>query len=264
MKELGERVRRLPRDTHECLAFFSRLPVGSSYDLTDFRISAAAWPLAGGVIVLVPAIVLWGAISIGLPSLIGAALALLLAVAITGGLHEDGLADTADGFGGGESRERKLEIMRDSRLGSYGALALIFSVMIRTMSLAMLSGDPGRGVIALFAIALASRSLALWHWSSLDPARSEGLAFSAGRPDWRALAISAGLGVVGLAALLLAFGSAAIIAAVLAVLLTAFFTKLAEQQIGGHTGDTIGASQQIAEAALLVGLTAGWQSYVPV
>jgi adenosylcobinamide-GDP ribazoletransferase len=264
MKEFGARFQRLPRDTQECLAFFSRLPVGSGEKLSDFRISAAAWPLAGGVIVLVPAIVLWLALSLGLPSLIAAVLALGLAVAITGGLHEDGLADTADGFGGGETKERKLEIMRDSRLGSYGALALIFSIMIRTMALAMLSGEPGRGVIALFAIALASRTLALWHWNALEPARADGLAVSAGQPDWRALSIGVGLGLVGFIALLLTFGTAAIIAAGAAIIMTFLFTRLSERQIGGHTGDTIGASQQIAEAALLAGLTAGWQSYLTV
>jgi adenosylcobinamide-GDP ribazoletransferase len=200
----------------------------------------------------------------GLPSLIAAALALALAVAITGGLHEDGLADTADGFGGGDTRERKLEIMRDSRLGSYGALALIFVVMIRVMSLAMLSGDAGRGAITLFSVALASRALALWHWSSLEPARSEGLAFSAGQPDWRALVIGAGVGAVGLIALFFAFGMATLYAAGLAIIATVAFTGLAKSQIGGHTGDTIGACQQVAEAALLAGLTVGWQSYAPI
>ena len=264
MKEFGERFQRLPRDTQECLAFFSRLPVGSGDKLTDFRTSAAAWPLAGGVIVLVPAIVLWLALGLGLPSLIAAALALGLAVAITGGLHEDGLADTADGFGGGETKERKLEIMRDSRLGSFGAMALIFSIMIRTMALAMLSGEPGRGVIALFAITMASRTLALWHWHALEPARAEGLAVAAGQPDWRALSIAVGLGLVGFIALLITFGSAAIVAAAAAIVMIFLFTRLSDHQIGGHTGDTIGASQQIAEAALLAGLTAGWQTYLPV
>jgi adenosylcobinamide-GDP ribazoletransferase len=264
MKEFRERLLRLPRDTHESLAFFSRLPVGSRTTLTDFRISAAAWPLAGGFIVLLPAVLLWLAVSAGLPSLIAAALALALAVAITGGLHEDGLADTADGFGGGDTRERKLDIMRDSRLGSFGALALIFVVMVRVMSLALLSGEAGRGAIALFAVALASRTLALWHWAVLEPARDEGLAFSAGQPDWRALAIGAGVGTVGLIALLFAFGSATLFATGFALIATMAFTKLAEQQVGGHTGDTIGACQQVAEAALLAGLTVGWQTYAPI
>ncbi|HSM41699.1 MAG TPA: adenosylcobinamide-GDP ribazoletransferase [Afifellaceae bacterium] len=264
MKEFQERLMRLPHDTRESLAFFTRLPVGSKDTLTDLRISAAAWPLAGGIIVLVPAILLWLAVMAGMPSLIAAVLALALAVAITGGLHEDGLADTADGFGGGETRERKLEIMRDSRLGSYGALALIFVIMIRVMSLAMLSGEAGRGAIALFSVALVSRTLALWHWSSLEPARNEGLAFSAGRPDWRALAIGAGVGVVGLIALLFAFGTATLFAAAIAFIVTIAFTSLSKSQIGGHTGDTIGACQQVAEAALLAGLTVGWQSYAPV
>lgn len=264
MREFQERLMRLPGDTRQSLTFFSRLPVGSRDKLTDFRIGAAAWPLAGGIIVLIPAILLWLAVGAGLPSLIAAAIALALAVAITGGLHEDGLADTADGFGGGQTRERKLDIMRDSRLGSYGALALIFVVMIRVMSLAMLSGEAGRGAIALFAVAVASRTLALWHWSVLEPARDDGLAFSAGQPDWRALTIGAGVGTVGVIALLFAFGSAALFATGFAVIATMAFTKLAENQIGGHTGDTIGASQQVAEATLLAGLTVGWQTYAPI
>ncbi len=260
MKEMGARLRNLPRDTKDCLAFFSRLPVGAGATLSDFRTSAAAWPLAGGVIMLVPAALLWLSLSINLPGVIAATIAIGSAAIITGALHEDGLADMADGFGGGATADEKLDIMRDSRLGSYGALALIFSILLRVTSLALIAVN-ANGVIALFAIALLSRSLALWHWNFLEPARKDGLAVSAGQPDWRALSIGTGLGAVGLIVLLLGFGGSSIYAVLAAALIIIAFTKLAEHQINGHTGDTIGAAQQIAETVLLAGLAAGWETF---
>ena len=260
MREFGTRIRRLPIDTRDCLAFFSRLPVGAGTTLSDFRVSAAAWPLAGGIIVLIPAALLWLALYVNLPGLIAAMIALAAAVVITGGLHEDGLADTADGFGGGASKERKLDIMRDSRLGTYGALALIFSILLRVASLALIAVNGG-GVVALFAAALLSRTLALWHWGTLLPARDDGLAVSAGQPDWRALFIGSGLGAIALFTLLLGIGATSVYAVIAAMFAIFLFTRLTDSQVGGHTGDTIGAAQQIAETALLVGLAAGWESF---
>ncbi len=260
MREFGARIRRLPVDTRDCLAFFSRLPVGAGTTLSDFRVSAAAWPLAGGIIVLIPAALLSLCLYVNLPGLIAATITLAAVVAITGGLHEDALADTADGFGGGTSKDSRLEIMRDSRLGAYGALALIFSLILRIVSLALIAVNGG-GVVALFGTALLSRSLALWHWSTLPPARDDGLAVSAGQPDWRALSIGGGLGAIALVVLIIGIGGTSIFALIAATIAVFLFTRLTDSQVGGHTGDTIGAAQQIAETALLVGLAAGWESY---
>jgi adenosylcobinamide-GDP ribazoletransferase len=258
MHDLGERLLRLPAETVAALAFFSRLPVRAPASAFDLRRSAAAWPLAGLVLALCPAFLFWVARALDLPPLVAALLALALLVALTGGLHEDGLADTADGLAGGKTRESKLEIMRDSRLGTFGGLALLFVVLLKAAALASLGLRPGTAALALVLAAIVSRAMALWHWNITLPARSDGLAFSAGRPDWQACAI--GLGIGGLAALglLFLFGWTALFALLVAAVAVALFSGQCNRQIGGHTGDTVGASQQIAEALLLACLSAAW------
>jgi adenosylcobinamide-GDP ribazoletransferase len=177
--------------------------------------------------------------------------------ALTGAMHEDGLADTFDGIGGGRRAEEKLLIMRDSRLGVYGALALLFTILIKLTALAAVGVRPGYGALALVMAAVASRALALWHWSATQPARSNGLAHAAGRPDANALTLGLALGGVAALVLLIFFGTAALIGILMAAAAIGLFSDLAKRQIGGHTGDTIGASQQIAEALLFAGLAAG-------
>ena len=186
-------------------------------------------------------------------------LAVLSTVLVTGGLHEDGLADCADGFGGGSARARKLEIMRDSRIGTYGALTLGLSLMLRVAALAGLAERGGLGLTAagLLAAAAASRGLGLMPIALLGPARSDGLGHDAGRlpaivfPTASALAIVLGLVLPGwsgspLPRTALALG--------LATLAAAGVTELARRQVGGVTGDVAGACQQACEVALLLGL----------
>ena len=258
MNELGARVRSLPLDVRICLGFFSRLPLaGGNVKAPDFSRSAAGWPLAGAAIATGPAVLLWLAGVLQFPPVIAAALTIAAAAAICGGLHEDGLADAADGFGGGASRERKLEIMRDSRLGTFGALALIFSILVRVLALATIV-SAGGAVIAFLGVAVISRSFAVWHWYALPAAREDGLAASTGQPDEQALTIAGGLGLAALAILLAGSGMSAVLAVFLAALAVFAFTQLAQRQIGGQTGDTIGAAQQVAEVALFVGLAARW------
>jgi adenosylcobinamide-GDP ribazoletransferase len=259
MTELGPRLSRLPSDTLATLSFFTRLPVRAPAGSFDLHQSAAAWPIAGLVLAVVPAVLYWLALAAGMPAMVGALIALAVLAALTGAMHEDGLADTADGFGGGTTREEKLAVMRDSGLGTYGALALLFSVVGRAAALAaLIYAGIAAGALAILMVAVISRSMALWHWNSTLPARSEGLAWAAGRPDWMALAIGLVLGGLAAVVLLIVFGLGLVIGVLLAALATSIFTGLCVRQIGGHTGDTIGAAQQIAETLLLVGLTAGW------
>lgn len=256
MNEIAARLRRLPADTLACLAFFSRLPTARG-DAADLRLGAGAWPLAGLVLAVVPAAILLALRAAEVPALVAAAMALAAAAALSGGLHEDGLSDAADGLGGGRTREEKLALMRDSRLGTYGGLALVFTVLLRVAALAALAWDAAAAALALLLVGLVSRSMALWHWNALLPARSDGLAVAAGRPDWAALATGLVLGGLAALVLLVAFGGGGALALILAGLGAALFTGLCRRQIGGHTGDTIGAAQQIAETLLLVGLSAG-------
>jgi adenosylcobinamide-GDP ribazoletransferase len=257
MTDIGARLRSLPADTLTALAFFSRLPVKAPAGAFDLRRSAAAWPLAGLVLAILPAALLWLGRLAGLPPLVAASLALALAAALTGAMHEDGLADAADGFGGGRSREAKLAIMRDSRLGTYGALALGLTLLVKAAALAGLAHCPGLAALALVLVAALSRVMALWHWNGTLPARRDGLAWAAGRPDWLAMAMALLIALVPAVILVACFGLSALVGIFLAALGIALFSGLCRRQIGGHTGDTVGAAQQIAETLLLAGLSAG-------
>lgn len=255
--DLRSRLARLPGDVVDCLGFFSRIPIRTGEHATEFRLAAAAWPLAGLVIALAPAGALLLASLAGFPAIIAATLSVALLIAMTGALHEDGLADVADGFGGGADKAKKLALMRDSRLGTYGALALVVTVIVRIFGLAaVLSVSPPAAIAAILAVAVASRSLALAHWHALLPAREDGLAVRAGRPDWLAMLIGLAIGALALVLLLPFAGWQVLFAAAIASFGVVALNRLARQQIGGHTGDTIGAAQQIAEALLLAGLAA--------
>ncbi len=234
--------------------FMTRLPVRLSGPLAeDAHARAMGWfPLVGAGIGLFGGAVYALAALLHLPPLPAALLALAGTVWLTGGLHEDGAADVADGFGGGRDKARKLEIMRDSRVGSYGVLAIVFSVALRASAVTALA-EPRAVVLALVAAGALSRGgmavIARW----LDPARADGLAARQGRPAPGTVALSLGIAMAVAAATLGLWAPAAILAAVLAGAAVAF---QARRQIGGHTGDVFGAAQQVTEAAVLLTLTA--------
>ena len=256
MTDFVDRLRRLPDDLVAALSFFSRLPVRAPRRAFDLRESAGAWPLAGLILAVGPATSLVISSWVGLPSLVSAFLVIAVAIAITGALHEDGLADTFDGLADGRSTFERLAIMRDSHIGTFGALALILSVGVRAAAIAALTFHPSDAVLALLGVAVASRSLALWHWSALPPARQDGMAWRAGRPDTVALQVGLLTGLIAAIALILIFGWAALLGLLLAGFGVGFFSWLADRRLGGHTGDTIGAMQQIAETMLLAGISA--------
>jgi adenosylcobinamide-GDP ribazoletransferase len=145
--------------------------------------------------------------------------------------------------------------MRDSRLGTFGALALLLALLVKGSALAALLPHASHAVLALLGAAMVSRALALWHWSATSPARRDGLAFAAGQPDSIALQIGLLSGFVAAIVLVFAFGWAALLGVALAALGIGFFSPLVNRRIGGHTGDTIGAAQQIAETLLFAGLS---------
>jgi adenosylcobinamide-GDP ribazoletransferase len=264
MPDVSDRLRRLPDDTVVALAFFSRFPVAPRGAVFDLRQAAAGWPIAGFIIALWPALLfllMWAADFSGW---IAALFAFALYAGLTGAIHEDGLADTFDGFGGGRTAAEKLAIMDDSRLGTYGALALMFALLIKIVAVTDLASAPGRAVLALLGAATLSRSIALWHWNERMPAKREGAAWAAGRPDWLALAIGVGIGAIAALAFLIGFGIAGLIAVLLGAAGVGVFSSLAKRQIGGYTGDTIGAAQQIAEALILAGLSMGWPTVTTI
>lgn len=212
--------------------------------------SAWAWPVVG--LVLGGLAVLAGhvALALGLAAPLAAVVVLTVQVVLTGGLHEDGLADTADGLWGGWTRERRLEIMKDSRTGSYGVVALIlgFAARITAVTLLLEAGALGALVVA----AVLSRGVLPGVMALVPNARVDGLSRGMGRPTRGAAALSAGIAVV--LALLLA-GWAAIGAVLVVLLMACALSLLARARIGGQTGDILGAVQFVAEVAVLMVLS---------
>jgi adenosylcobinamide-GDP ribazoletransferase len=232
------------------MAFFTRIPVEKPATCT-WRLSDSAWafPLIGAGIGAVAAFAFFLAEVVRLGSWPAALLAVIAGLALTGGLHEDGLADTADGFLGAPGREAKLAIMRDSRLGTFGVLALIVSVLLRAAALAGI-GDVVHAGLALIAAHAASRAIlpaAMW---ALAPARADGLGAAAGKPAPAAVIAAAAIGgVIALTALGPIRGAIALGMTVAAVCAAA---SLAHRQIGGYTGDVLGAFEQVGEIVMLL------------
>lgn len=227
----------------------TRLPVRGAPIHPAAR-AASAWPLVGLVIGGLSVLVLWAATALGLPSGIPAALALTVAIVLTGALHEDGLADVADGFWGGFDRARRLDIMRDSRLGSYGTTALVLSLIARFALL--MAAAASAAWLAPIAAAIASRAAMAWMLRE-PPARTDGLAKGAGIPSGRSIAVATAIAATAL----LPFGLLGAVAALTAILTTAALARLARAKIGGQTGDVCGAAQQLTEIAILSVLLSG-------
>jgi adenosylcobinamide-GDP ribazoletransferase len=186
---------------------------------------------------------------IGLGDGLAALLAILAGLVVTGALHEDGLADAADGLFGGGDRQRRLAIMRDSRHGTFAVLALVMSVGLRAFALSRI-GEPVFAGLALVAAHAGSRALlapVLW---GCAPARDDGLGAGAGRPP--AGVVAAAL-AIALAIILAALGPVAGgVALGLAAATVALAAAVARQRIGGYTGDVLGAHQQIGEITILL------------
>jgi adenosylcobinamide-GDP ribazoletransferase len=236
------------------VAFFTQIPVGPAAD-GDWQLADSSWafPLVGAGIGAIAAFAFLVAQLIGLGEAPSALLAVLASLLLTGALHEDGLADTVDGFAGGDHRARKLEIMRDARHGTFGVLALVLSVTLRAAALAQL-GEAIYAGLALVAAHAASRALlpaAMW---ALPPARDDGLGAGAGRPGPVVVIAAAAIAIaIGLAALGPLRGVIALGLAAAAVFLMA---ALARHQIGGYTGDVLGSFQQVAEIVILLAAAA--------
>lgn len=235
--------------------FLTRLPLGR-FVIAPPQLARAlrAFPLVGAAIGLAAGLVYWLGAVFGLSPLPAAFVTLGATAFLTGALHEDGLADCADGFGGGHGRAAKLAIMRDSRLGSYGALALVISVGIRATALADLA--PADGLAALIAAHAASRAAMPLLMALLEPARQDGLAASLGRPADLVIGQAVVLGVLLCALMTGPLG--ATVALSFASLALAGLEALARAQIGGYTGDVLGGAQQVVETAILLALSALW------
>lgn len=237
------------------LSFLTRLPVPPAEYSDDAMVGATRfYPLIGlGLGILLAA--LFSILSLILPNLVAVLLTTAVAIAITGALHEDGLADTGDGLGGGWSKEQALEIMRDSRIGTYGALTLGVTLALKVIALAALPTLAAAGAIVAghtFGRLAITRVI-----SMLDYVRETGAGDILGKTHirqgllpWAATAV---------AAVLLGFSSGwmATIAAIAATAVVVYLmVSWLKHKLGGFTGDTLGATEQLVEAVIPLAILA--------
>ncbi|MCK0169245.1 adenosylcobinamide-GDP ribazoletransferase [Jannaschia sp. S6380] len=240
---------RLKSDLVSAMMLLTRLPVRGAP--TDPAARAAwAWPLVGLAVGLLAAAAGGAAHALGATPAVASALTLVVLIAATGALHEDGLADVADGIWGGFAPTRRLEIMRDSRIGTYGVVALVLSLTLRwsLIATALIQGQFLAVVITAAIVSRAPMAIAM-RW--LPAARTDGLSRRVGMPA--AGRAQAGLALAVLA--LLPHGVHGVAAGVLATGVLLVVGRLARAKIGGQTGDVLGAIQQLTEIAVLVALT---------
>ncbi|MEL7098682.1 MAG: adenosylcobinamide-GDP ribazoletransferase [Pseudomonadota bacterium] len=219
----------------------TRLPLPRVPDAAFHHQARAVWafPLVGMVLGLMAAL----AYALGPTPMIAAGLALATLAMLTGGLHEDGLADTVDGLWGGHDRPRRLDIMKDSRIGAYGVLALVLVTGLRWSALT------AAGPLALVAAASLSRASMPVIMAWLPHARADGLSRSVGAPTPTMAFVAAALGT-GIAAVAIGVPALKALAATACVVLVLGW--IARRKIGGQTGDILGAAQQLSEAAILI------------
>lgn len=256
--------------TAACIRFYSRLPVPempgeSAHATPDFRLLPRALPLAALLIALPAALVTLATGLVGLDDLVVASLGVAVLVFTTGAFHEDGLADSADGLFGGWTPERRLEIMKDSRIGSYGTLAIGLALLLRVSTLAAILDSAGAFAAAATILGAAawSRVEGIRVVATLPPARTDGASAAVGTPQRAVLpfayGISAGIGLLlGLAGVLPLAGL--VIGIGLSALASGWLMRTAKRLIGGQTGDIAGACQQLSEIAIYLGiaLVLGW------
>lgn len=243
-----------PKDIAAAIGLLTRLPVPLDSTWATRRGAAAAWawPLAGLLVAALAALVAAVLLALGLPAPLAAGVALALQMLLTGAMHEDGLADAADGLWGGWEPARRLEIMQDSRIGTYGVLALLLVTGLRWQAIAALF-TLGHVAGPMLAAAVLSRAPMAVLTAWLPNARQAGLAHSVGRPTAQTALYGTAL-AFGIAAILL--GVSALWVAIAVVLTSLAMAALAQVKIGGQTGDILGATQQLGEtAALAVMLT---------
>jgi adenosylcobinamide-GDP ribazoletransferase len=240
-----------------CLGLLTRLPVNvvATVSPSVFARSSRWFPMVGALVGMQSAVTLFLGILVGLPNVVAVLIAIGFSILLTGALHEDGLADVADGFGGGANRDAKLEIMRDSRVGTYGVLALILAVGLKgALLVALMNSGLWAAAMAMIVAASASRLTPVILMNRLPMARNDGMAVTAGKPEAESVRIACGL---ALASLLVLTGWQAMLVTIIATLAAcAAIGALARRQIGGQTGDVLGAGQQVTEICVLIGLLA--------
>lgn len=218
-----------------------------------------ALPFAGIVIGCIGALILCAGIWLHFGNLVAAGLAVAAITFVTGAFHEDGLADTSDGFGGGTTAERRLVIMKDSLIGSFGASALALAFIIRVAALGEVTGRLSLATAAgtIIVAAFLSRISALYILVALPSAREDGLSRTVGKTSWSNYLSGLILAWILSLAICVACGLPAFAwfaMPVAPLIVTFLMTQLSKRMIGGQTGDVAGASQQLGEIAVYLAM----------
>lgn len=237
------------------MQFLTRVPAPAwvGHDTERLDRSVRYFPLVGAGVGLACGLV-WMGLGAFLPAFAAAVFAVLTGVLLTGAFHEDGLADTWDGIGGGATRDTALEIMRDSRVGTYGGVALVFSLLARISLLAAL--EPVTGLIALVSAHAIGRTLVCGVVRFGHYARDDGLAKPVAdrlQPGEWLLALAIGTGFAALS------GGPGLLGLVIAGGMAWLMARLLTRKLGGYTGDGLGAIEQIGEITVLM-VIAAWLS----
>jgi len=235
-------------DLVAAIRFLTRVPIGAGDLREDDLAGSVAWfpvvgALIGAIVAASYAVLLWV-----VPDLVAATLAMTVGVLITGAIHEDGLADTADAFGAGVSREETLRIMKDPNHGSYGVIALLLSLILRLLALGTI--DAVSALLILPAIHALSRAGAVTLIGALPAATGDGLGAAHSHPRSTRSAVIGSFAAVGIALALLGWWALAF--AVVAGASALVVGMLASRRISGFTGDVLGAAEQVTEIGLFV------------
>jgi len=239
------------------LGYFTRVPVPRWVGFEREYLNAAAryFPLVGAMVGGVAALVYLAALRV-FPAGVAVLLSMTATLVLTGAFHEDGLADCADAFGGGYTRDDVLRIMHDSRIGAFGAIALVIALALKWQTLAAL--PPMRATMLMIAAHAASRAFAISYLVTLDYVRAEGKAKPvAQRMSVMSLALALAFGLPWLLWMGWRFTCVTVVVlASLRFIAGRYFVR----RIGGYTGDCLGCAQQVFELAIyLTGLA--WISY---
>ena len=235
--------------------FFTRLPVPIDSETERRPLAESAWAfsLVGCIIGTVGGVTAF--LASDLPSYAAALLAVAAMCALSGGLHEDGLADCADGMWGGASPQQRLTIMRDSKTGAFGVIALVTVLSLKAAAIASLLSVGGElaAALAIVAAASASRGLLPIAMKAFPVASETGRAAEAGSPKTQDV-IAGGIISILIAFTMIGFNTS-INGLIVGSLLAGGLGYLAVKRFGGHTGDVLGAQQQILETAILLAAT---------
>jgi adenosylcobinamide-GDP ribazoletransferase len=235
--------------------FYSRLPTGNApHQRPNLNRMALTLPLASVVIGVIPVAVLLILEWLGTPTFFAAVIAVGAMVIVTGAMSEDALADAADGLFGGPTIEKRLEIMKDSRHGTYGVAAIGLYLLLRVTAIgAVAAYNPLAAGAIWLASTVIGRSASLWVSVALPNAREGGASASVGRVSRKAF--FGGMGFAVLLAFVLAAPFTSVVAVILSLAVTvgvaAAWVWTCRKLIGGQTGDLIGALQALIEVAVL-------------